>query len=131
MERSRRLAYSAGMTMRMLCAALLGVCLLLSLSLMPGWIRAQTDHGLSRGLWDLSLPGIDIGLDAVPATVERPGYLQLWCYPHGADDVRNLLRIQGAPALPAPSGRPVPRRAPRLPSGPSAAAPALRHTPTL
>ena len=48
----------------------------------------------------LSLPGIDIGADASPAMAREVGYIELWVYPHDADDYHPLIRVLGAPALP-------------------------------
>jgi hypothetical protein len=35
-----------------------------------------------------------------PAQPGRAGYLEVWCYPHGAEDMTVLFGVPGAPALP-------------------------------
>jgi hypothetical protein len=47
-----------------------------------------------------------MGLDASPARPGQDGALELWLYPHDADDYLPLLRLPGAPPLKAPRERP-------------------------
>jgi len=63
-------------------------------------IVALTSTGAARGLYDLHLPGLDLGIDVYPAKPGRAGYLQVWCYPDVADDITILFAIPGAAALP-------------------------------
>lgn len=53
-------------------------------------------------LWRASLPGLDLGLDAYPATSGQHGYVELWAYvyPYDDDGSRTLLHLFGMPALP-------------------------------
>lgn len=65
-------------------------------------IIALTSTGHDRELYDVGLPGINIGIDIIPAKAGQPGYLQAWWFPHTADDITILFAIPGAPTLPAP-----------------------------
>lgn len=77
---------------------------------------APRSHAVLR----LSVPGLDIGLDAHPAAPAQRGYIELWVYvyPYDADDIQPLLHLFGMPALPL---EPPPRSAPAV--GPSALIP--------
>jgi hypothetical protein len=60
------------------------------------WIAAQTAPGQRHGaVWRGTTPGIDVGVDAVPATRSRDGYLQVWIYPHQAEEPWMLVRVPG------------------------------------
>ena len=61
---------------------------------------ALTSTGAARGLYDLSVPGLDLGIDVYPAKPGRAGYLEVWYAPHGADGITILFAIPGAAALP-------------------------------
>jgi hypothetical protein len=80
------------------------VLILLATIVLLGYMRPHimqlTSTGTARGLYDLSVPGLDLGIDVIPATVGHAGYLEVWCYPHGADDITILFVIPGAPPLP-------------------------------
>jgi hypothetical protein len=65
------------------------------------WVQDVTAAGpRPHALWRATVPGIDIGLDTSPADVGRAGYIELWYYPHDAEDIQPVLQIFGAPALP-------------------------------
>jgi hypothetical protein len=65
------------------------------------WLQEVTaPASRSHPVLSLSLPGIDIGADASPAMAREVGYIELWVYPHDADDYHPLIRVLGAPALP-------------------------------
>src|SRR5262245_16188407 len=55
-----------------------------------------------------TLPSLDLGTDAHPATHYQAGYIELWTYPHDTEDVLRLLRIVGTLAVPAPPVEGVP-----------------------
>ena len=62
------------------------------------WIVIQTAPTVpSHALWRASLPGLDAGLDAIPARGDQDGALRLWLYPHTAEDIIEVLRVRGAP----------------------------------
>lgn len=79
--------------------------ILLAIIVFLGLVRPQivtlTSTGHDRELYDISLPGIDIGIDVIPAKAGQAGYLEAWWFPHNADDSTILVAIPGAPALPA------------------------------
>jgi hypothetical protein len=56
----------------------------------------------------LSLPGLQIGADAIPAAPGQAGRVRFWLFFQGSDDVWMLPPLPGAPALPEPT--PPPRR---------------------
>ena len=72
------------------------------------WATYVTASGRPRALWHGALPGLDIGLDSSPAAPGQAGYVEVWVYPHDADDYMPLLRLPGAPAqmTPLPEPRP-------------------------
>lgn len=70
------------------------------LSLVRPQILAITSTGQDRELYDVSLPGLDIGIDIIPAKVGQAGYLEAWWFPHNADDITILFAIPGAAAVP-------------------------------
>jgi hypothetical protein len=77
------------------------LCLVTGLWLVGDWwLDHVTAASRPRGLWRAVLPGVDLGVDAWPASPGRGGYVQLWAYPHDANDIWRLLRLPGAPALP-------------------------------
>jgi hypothetical protein len=92
--------------------AALVVALTLGLALVRPYVRDLTRHGQDRELWDVSLPALDFGIDVSVAKPGQRGYLSVWLFWHGADDIVPLVDIPGAPALPpaAPSHPPVQRR---------------------
>ena len=75
-----------------------------------GWLQHATaprSHPVLR----LSVPGYDIGADAIPARAGEPGYVEFWLGIAESDDYyRPVIRVFGAPALPMP-----PRPQPLLP----------------
>ena len=90
----------------------LGVALSSSIQL---WVvRSTAPASHSRSLLRLSLPGLDIGVDASPAYVDVAGYVTVWVYRHDADDIHMLLQVAGSPPLSSiPRYRPKPYRRPR------------------
>jgi hypothetical protein len=87
--------------MRQIAAAL---CVAVGLSLVgvARWTTQITASGRPHALWRAELPGIDVGLDASPATIGQDGAVELWIYPYNADDYLPLLWLPGASALIAP-----------------------------
>jgi hypothetical protein len=66
------------------------------------WLSDVTAPGPQpHALWRATLPGVDVGLDTSPAAIGRAGYIELWYYPHDADDIQPVFQLFGAPALPA------------------------------
>lgn len=51
-------------------------------------------------LLNLSLSGVDVGIDAHPARVAQRGYVEVWVYPINYGNVIVLLRVSGARAVP-------------------------------
>lgn len=70
------------------------------LGLVHPQIIVLTSTGHDRELYDISLPGIDIGIDVIPAKAGEAGYLEAWWFRHTADDITVLFAIPGAAALP-------------------------------
>jgi hypothetical protein len=68
-------------------------------------LRATAPAPRSHAVLRLSLPGLDLGADAIPPRPGATGYVEVWAYPHDADDIQPLLHLVGAPALP-PQPRP-------------------------
>lgn len=58
-------------------------------------IDAATAPGAAATAWRGSLALIDVGLDVTPATATRRGAIQVWVYPHFADDVWFLPALPG------------------------------------
>jgi hypothetical protein len=85
--------------LRVLLVLLLVSTLLLGM-LVPPQMVALTSTGQDREVYDGRLPGIDSGIDRIPAKPGRAGYLEVWCSPHTADDIVIRFAIPGAPALP-------------------------------
>jgi hypothetical protein len=76
------------------------------------WLqRATAPAPRSHAVLRLSVPGYDIGADAIPAREGEAGYVEFWIGLLDADEYyRPLLQLPGAPALPvAPKLRPAPR----------------------
>jgi hypothetical protein len=55
-----------------------------------------------RAHWRATLPGVDVGLDTWPAAIGQGGFVEVWAYPHDAEDYVPLLWLPGAPPLLAP-----------------------------
>src|ERR1051325_2228366 len=72
----------------LLCAIVYSGCIWLLRATAP----APRPHPLLR----LALPGVDIGADAWPAGPGAAGYVALWTWPHDADDIQTVLRIEGS-----------------------------------
>jgi hypothetical protein len=92
-----------GATMRRIRLIIAALCILIGLWLVP--VQPQIDHvtfaGRPRALWRAVVPGLDIGIDTSPAAPRQAGYVEVWVYPHNADDYWPLLRMAGRPT-PAP-----------------------------
>ena len=70
-----------------------------ALLLVISWVQDVTAAGpRPHALWRASVLGVDIGLDTCPADVGRAGYVELWYYPHDADDIQPVFQVFGAPA---------------------------------
>jgi hypothetical protein len=80
------------------CCVVLGLCLIGAHLA----IHRVTASGRPRALWRASLPGLDIGLDTLPAAPGLGGYIELWYEGHDAEDYQLLFQLPGAPALPRP-----------------------------
>jgi hypothetical protein len=80
-------------------------------------LRATAPASRSHAVLRISLPGLDLGADAIPARPGAAGYIEVWAEPHDADDIQLLLHLFGAPALPlqAAPRSPPPGAAPRAP----------------
>jgi hypothetical protein len=85
-----------------ICLACAALCIIAGLGLLGlnGWASQITTSGRPRALWRAAPPGLDLGIDVQPATIGQGGYVELWAYPHDADDYLPLLRLPGAPARP-------------------------------
>jgi len=83
----------------LLLAAILLACAIWWTVITP-WAaeQSQTTHAI----WRAGISGLDLGLDAHAPRIGTDGYVQLWIFPHWAEDVWFLLRIPGAPARPVP-----------------------------
>ena len=66
------------------------------------WARHITAPQRPPLHWRAALPGVDLGMDTRSAAIGQEGAIELWAYPHQADDYLPLLRLPGAPALKAP-----------------------------
>ena len=77
-----------------------------------GWLQHATAPApRSHPVLRISVPGYDIGADAIPARAGEPGYVEFWLGIADSDDYyRPVIRVFGAPALPMP-----PRPQPLLP----------------
>jgi len=64
------------------------------------WAAEQTQT--THAIWQASVPGVDLGLDAHTPGIHVEGSVQRCIFPHWAADVWFLLRIPGAPAQPVP-----------------------------
>jgi len=64
----------------------------------------------------MSVPGYDLGLDSWPSTPGHAGYVELWYYPHDADDTQPVFQILGTSALPLVD---IPHEKPPLPPEPA------------
>jgi hypothetical protein len=72
-----------------------------ALIIIVSWVSDVTAPGpRPHALWRATLPGVDIGLDTSLADIGQLGYIELWFYPHQADDIQPVLRIFGTAALP-------------------------------
>jgi len=73
-------------------------------------LRATAPAPRSHAVLRVSLPGLDLGADAIPARHGAAGYVEIWAYPVDTDEVQPLLHLFGTPALPL---KPAPRAQPR------------------
>ena len=94
---AKRRAPGAHLTVAAVCVAA-GIALIS----IDQWTTQITAGGQPHALWRAVLPGVDIGIDAWPAMVGQGGSVEVWAYPHDAEDYLPLLRLPGAPAWPRP-----------------------------
>src|SRR5262245_55456384 len=86
------------------------------------WLSDVTAPGpRPHALFRITIPGVDVGLDTSPAAIGQARYIELWYYPHDADDIQPVFQLFGAPALPPmyipdeqPSQPMLPAREPQL-----------------
>src|SRR5438094_1438903 len=60
-------------------------------------LRATAPAPRSHAVLRFSLPGLDLGADAIPARRGAAGYIALWAYPVDAEEAQPLLHLFGAP----------------------------------
>lgn len=85
------------MSRYMLHASLLLLALVLGMELQRR-VTVATSYGQHREPWDIAVAQWEAGLIVYPAQPNAGGYVELWVRTTGADDLRPVFQIPGAPA---------------------------------